>query len=524
MKKVLILGLALALVGGAAYANFCSRDFVPASTLLVPYAIVGLQGDDVTPDPNGWTTILDVTNVSSAKQLIHVVVWDALSEAVIDFDEVLSGYDVWQINFRDLLAGNFNLFDTGDYDGSDNGNGPKPPSQPEIGDFWKGTLGTVVSPWAGAGMTGYPTQFGPSSNSIFTASTYPPGGGAPNLLVPQDIDYPVPSNGACNFPYGTAYTSLGPTVVGLLQAAQVPGIPQDGSLCVGAATIASPDWLTHITDNPVWFYVTVDVVNSCNQNFPNTDSVYWTTPYPTANNTIIGNIFYLNPNGNFSDSIPAVSIEGDFDWQTYGGWNGGAQTVGFYSAYSESFKVHDWHEPLPTAYAFEYYNGGGITSNLMAWKNYTEWLDWNLDGVLDGPDAWDACLPYIYYAWDQNENCKARGTGGPSGFGTAEPNALPFQTQKVPLTPANFDGIPASAGWMLLVFEPSIGAQFGITAPFEPYLQAWAGVQYYWGTYSTELEAATLGNYWCFTSDVMPQLNTNNSGVPPYTLNHVHPY
>jgi len=509
MKKIVILGLALALVGGAAYANFCARDFVPAATLLVPYAVVGLDSSNV-PDPNAYTTILDVTNVSSAKQIIHIVVWDALSDAIVDFDEVLSGYDVWQINFRDLLTGSFNLFDTGDYDGTDNGNGPKPtaiPPYPQIGDFWKGTLGTATSPWAGSTFTGFPTQYGPSSNSIFTAASFPPGGPPPQLARPQDIDYPTPSNASCNFPYGPL-PGLGPTIVGLLQAAVLPGLPQDASDCI-TATVTSPDWLVATADNPIWFYATVDVVTGCNQNFPN-DPAYWGPPtFPTANNVIIGNIFYLSPGGNFSDSIPAVSIEADFDWSVTGGPFAGPHT-GFYSQYTENFVTpfHEFHEPLPTAYAFEYYNGNGITSNLMVWKNTTE-----LELCKGVPCAWFACLPYIYYAWDQNENCKARGGGGPSGFGTAEPNALPYQSQKVPLTPANFDGIPATAGWMLLVFDPSIlgttyGPEHGPLGNLPRDTQAWAGVQYYWGTYSTELEAATLGNFWCFTTDVLPALNT----------------
>lgn len=533
MKKIVILGLALALVGGAAYANFCARDFVPAATLLVPYAVVALDNSNV-PDPSGYTTILDVINVSSAKQIIHVVMWDALSEPVVDFDEVLSGYDVWQINFQDLLRGNFNVFDTGDYDGVDNGNGPKPlasPPYPQIGDFWKGPVGTVTSPWAGTGMTGFPTQYGPSSNSTFTNAP----GGVGNLAIPQDIDFT--SNAGCAFPYGTAYQFLGPQMVADLQAAILPGLSQDAEYCMSPApAITSPTWLVNTPDNPVFFYVTIDVVKACNRDFPNNASDYWESvpPYPTANNVIIGNIFYLSPTGNFSDSVPAVSIEADFDWQTYAGWNNASQTVGFYSEYSESYNVHDWHEPLPTAYAFEYYNGSdmeynsipNLVSNLIVWKNYSE-LAMNKAGTAL---VWDACLPYIYYAWDANENCKARGGQGPSGWGTAEPNALPYQTQKVPLTPANFDGLPAYAGWMLLVFDPSIktGYPFANDTPGylvggdELYLQAWAGVQYYWGAYSTELEAATLGNFWCFSTDLIPGLNTN-VGLKDTILNHVVP-
>ncbi len=43
-------------------------------------------------------------------------------------------------------------------------------------------------------------------------------------------------------------------------------------------------------------------------------------------------------------------------------------------------------------------------------------------------------MPYIYYAWDENENSKARTvTTCPSGlcFGNPEPNVFPFETQKV---------------------------------------------------------------------------------------------
>ena len=152
MKKTLILALALALVGGVAYANFCARDIVPSASLLVPYIVVDTDASGI-PNPNGYTTLTVVTNVSSAKQFIHVTVWSADSEPVVDFDEVLSGYDVWSINWRDLVTGNFNLFDTG---------------SPTTG-FWTGTIGTAGD------------AFGPTSNPL--------GAGFVGIDDPQDIDY-----------------------------------------------------------------------------------------------------------------------------------------------------------------------------------------------------------------------------------------------------------------------------------------------------------------------------------------------
>ncbi len=67
-----------------------------------------------------------VTNVSSAKQIIHVTVYNAWSRGVVDFDEVLSGYDVWSINWRDVVTGDFQNFDTGSASGG----------------FWSGSTGT----------------------------------------------------------------------------------------------------------------------------------------------------------------------------------------------------------------------------------------------------------------------------------------------------------------------------------------------------------------------------------------------
>jgi len=110
MKKFIVFALAVTLAGGMAYANYCARDIVPASTILVPYAVVSMTGS--TPNPQGYTTLLTITNVSKDAQIIHITVWNAVSRAVLDWDEVLSGYDMWTINFRDMLTGQWGLFDT----------------------------------------------------------------------------------------------------------------------------------------------------------------------------------------------------------------------------------------------------------------------------------------------------------------------------------------------------------------------------------------------------------------------------
>jgi len=440
MKKTLILALALALVGGVAYANFCARDVVPAASLLVPYAVVDLNADG-TPNAAGYSTLFAITNVSSDYQLVHITVWSAQSDAVVDWDVLLTGYDVWTINFRDLLTGKFGTFDTGV-------------------DILDPTLG---DPW------------GPSTNRA---------GIVPNLPDPVDPD---PAIAGCNFPYGNRPT-LGPIITGKLRSAIIAQTDQYVDDCKsGVPDFASPPWLSGLTDNPVFFYATADVVGACNTAFPN-DTGYWTGNgggrYPIARNVLIGDVIWVNDSTKYSESIPAVHLEA----------SNGAQTAGlyaFYDRYANAAGVEDDREPLGTAFGFRYINNVASTQ-IIVWQDH-------LDAEYDDNLTY-ACHAYAYYAFDENENALARGGGGPSGFDIAEPDVIPFETQSAPLNATNWYGIPADAGWMLLVFDPSIDGDTNSVR------QAWVGVRYLSGAYSTSLEAATLANYNCFSNQVLPRL------------------
>jgi len=59
--------------------------------------------DDGTPDAGGQTTITRIINVAPEAAIVHFTAWDAAGVPRIDFDEVLSGYDVLQINWRDFM-------------------------------------------------------------------------------------------------------------------------------------------------------------------------------------------------------------------------------------------------------------------------------------------------------------------------------------------------------------------------------------------------------------------------------------
>jgi hypothetical protein len=481
MKKTIILALAVALVGGVAYANFCSRDIVPSASLLVPYIVVDTNADG-SPNPSGYTTLTVVTNASSAKQLIHVTVWNAMSEPVVDFDEVMSGYDVWSINWRDLVTGSFNLFDTG---------------TPALG-FWNPPAGTTAT----IGTAG--SAFGPTSNPL--------GPSFAGIGNPQDTDYPTPTNTGCGFPWGNLSAYAGIIQAGLQSPLYAwTGTYQDTN-CDTVAEIGFQGWLTTLTASPLFFYATIDTVYACNGFFPN-QVEYWsyangvTVPgYNTDNNVLTGYDFYLNFTANFSESLPAVGLEAI----------PGTFTPGFYTPNKQiadpneaTITWGDTREPLGTAYAFNYLNAGGVTTDVAVWKSAQEFdITTRYEHVL-------ACAPYIYYAWDENEQAKARTiTTCPSGlcFGNPEPNVFPFQTQRVPVNTVNFTGLMTGNGWMLIVFDPAIP----YPSPYDPataldgYLQAYVFAKYTFGAYSTAVEATTMSNVWCFPTQVLPNLNMVN--------------
>lgn len=457
MKKALVLSLALALVGGAAYANFCATDVVPAATLLVPYVVVDVDAAGV-PDPTGQTTLFGITNVSRDAQIVHVTAWDAESIPRIDFDVILSGYDVLQINWRDFLNGRFDLFDTSK------------------------TNFTATAP-----LTFDPFEWGPDGR-----------GQAGGLTAPANRSAITSTQCPTVPPYGNR-SDLAATIrsllTGVLYARDHAGCDDPNDLRADVARYPET-----ITDDPIFFYVTADVVSACNLNFPNEDA-YWTT-YQTTRNVLIGDVIYLNQAANYSEAMPAVHIEASTIYEP-----------AFLGFYEEKVAVDTYREPLGTAFAFRYANdaANGITSSVILWKNFSEFYS---NGDVDD------CGSYLYYAWDNDERSLSRTTEPISGLPTGgrDPNQFPFETQKVPLTDDYFD-LPASYGWMLFVLPPAYFLSPGwvdpstATAVTDQLYMGWAGLQFVYGTYSAGFEAATMANTHCFPFEVLPQLGANNGDV-----------
>src|SRR3972149_905947 len=160
-----------------ALANFCAQDAVPAATLLFPYVEVGMTPAGV-PDYAGQTTISRITNVSRDSIVVHFTVWDLAGVPRLSFDEVLSGFDSLQINWRDAINGRFDLFDTSRTDFA--AISPMTTDPFEWGPDGRGQRGGLTTPQNRSAITA--TQCGgggPPPRRRRGPPPRPPGGGGP---------------------------------------------------------------------------------------------------------------------------------------------------------------------------------------------------------------------------------------------------------------------------------------------------------------------------------------------------------
>jgi hypothetical protein len=506
MKRILTVTLvaALALFAGSAYANFCARDVVPATTLLVPYVVVTMDAAGANPDPMGYTTYLSVTNVSSEAQIIHINIWSADSKGVLDFNQVLSGYDVWSINFADLLSGHWSAFQTSlDEDAYPN--------------IETGSLYRTPFEWGPDGVSAYglndsaDAQFGPP----LAYGEYPWWTG---------LEYPESTNDLINVSNCTM-AQLDDTTGGQFKDTVISGLTASlkarthagcGTQKVGFHT---NDWLKGFGKNPIIFYVTVDLFNQCDLAFPMTGggNIYFGQAGAEGSvkyeNVLIGEVYYVNAGNGYSDSMPAVHIESDTDSHLNTATLPAMNGLGWEFMYEKALvglSTNTWgtyEEPLATAFGFRYFNDSPtVTSTVFLWKNYTEF---DTDGkVID-------CGSYVYYAWDQDEHVTQRISNcpfSPCGSTDIDPNEFPYEINAVPLTNANFD-LPATYGWMLVIFPPSYGTPHHdpTTNPvgWPTHYQGWAGVRTQYQGFSSLNEAATMANAHCFETQVLPVLGIN---------------
>ncbi len=500
---VMALGLA-----STAYANLCSYDTVPAATLLFPFMVYDYEGGD-----DGDTTLFAITNVSSEAQIVHVTVWTDFSVAILDFNIVLTGYDVQTMNIRDILrdgilphAGNgANIWE------DENWGVGNPAPVP----FDDGPYSTFNELWDG------------DLDPYFNANGLDAAGSTGVLDCDPD-DWPSSPNfyeAAGDIPSGT----LGLFETYLKRSQDADKWYEDCD--EDEIDFDNDPWFLTRDSGPVWLYVTADVVGACNKDLPDSNVDYYNQSLGEgliANNVLIGDVIYTNPGNNFSEAMNAVHLEaadgfGGTFIPEYTDFN---QNSTFYLRYhgdQDPLTYGDYREPLPTAWAFRYIVApdAGAKTWIRAWKGGTISSivqDLN-EGDIDNENPDDlyanSCIPYTYYAWDEDEGVNASEGGTPPPWSEAVPgeepipvpNLLPLETQEVDAEEFFLVGDPAAGafGWMLFIWPRSNWD--GDNPTDLDYYQTWMGVKYaMFGTYTAGLEGAVMGNFNCNSSERLPLL------------------
>ena len=499
MKRFVTLALVGALVLGASsfvYANVCAFDAAPAATLLFPF--VTLDYDNA--QAGGVSTTFSITNVSAEAQIVHVTVWSDFSSAVLDFNILLTGYDVIAMNIKDILVAGqlpITLWEAHTADPEIEGVFPNGPVSPE------NVIGN------GTWLTGLMDE--PQATNALgdrCSPTGPNGGSYPGLYVTK-----IPAS----------YLSL---FKDYLQASQTADKWHSDD-CVqpysDTAYVLEPEpyWVTRDTTYPTNMYITADVVTNCNKQFPDQLS-YWQGE-ARYDNVLIGDVLYTSDADNLSEALNAVHLEADMELGNVATTDpSSGQPISFYHRYTADVldTVSDYREPLPTAWAFRYLGAGlsTIGTDVRVFKGSTDYY-WTYDlergDPLFQPDDLYAsnCHAYTYYAWDEDEIVVTT-TSIPwsGGFGEdVVPNLIPLETQSVPVD--QFD-TPGAFGWMLFVWPASNYPADFTGTDFDDYYQTWMSVRYQaYDKWSAALDGAVMANFNCVSDQILPNIGINYSYV-----------
>ncbi len=506
MKRFLtiaLLGAAVLGVSGVANANYCSFDAVPAATLLFPFVAFDYEGGF-----DGDTTQIAITNVSSEAQIVHITVWTDYSVAILDFNLTMTGYDVTRMNIRDILA--LGLLPTEDADTGRKEN-----------IWWDGT-GT-----SNAGGT--PFDDGPwsSHNELHDPVLVINNLDDPESTNPLDCDpddwISSPENYVDAIPPGTLSV-----FEGYLKASQTAA--KSYLNCDDDTEVFPADtWFISRDSGPVWMYVTADVVAACNKDLPDAQaSTYFAldranTDGVIDDNVLVGDTIWLNATSRFSEADQAVHLESVGP----AGYPVAGQVPTFYFRYTLAFSAGaDAREPLPSAWAIRYQlqEEAGVNTWIRAFKaSSLNRTVMDLASSDTGPN-WgnitsagpanlyaSACVPYTYYAWDEDENVNTVSSDEDPWSGTEDPirpvpNLLPLETQEVDISQffiVREDADDEFFGWLLFVWPGSNGADVAVN----DWYQTWVGAKYSgFGDYTAALTGAVMANYNCDQTQVLPDL------------------
>ncbi|HSL18331.1 MAG TPA: hypothetical protein VLB51_10545 [Methylomirabilota bacterium] len=505
MKKFVTLALVGALVLGVSslvYANVCAFDPVPAATILFPF--VSFDYDAFDAGINGQTTLFSITNVSAEAQIIHVTVWTDFSAAILDFNILLTGYDVISMNIKDIL-GNGILPVT-----IQEGHNTPPSTLTEEGAVANGPVSgansSINGNWLNPGL-----DLPQPTNTLGTRCP-----ADPNIGWPGAYAQPIPQG----------FLDLFRTYLQVSQTVPREHSDECSNYSADSYPLSpTPFWVGRDTTDPTWMYITVDVVERCNKLFPD-EPAYW-VPFDDPggqgvaryDNVLIGDVFWVNAAERFSEASNAVHLEADRELGNVATIGPAGDPVSFYHRYStQQLRPNDAREPLPTAWAFRYLGAGSASTgtDVRVWKGSSIFRftnDLERVGINEfQPDELIAsnCHAYTYYAWDEDEQVTTVSTvpwSQPGSPGSVIPNLIPLETQEVPVD--QFD-TPGANGWMLFVWPASNYPPATATRPFDDLYQTWMGVRYNaYGNWSAAMDGVVMANFNCFSDQVLPNLGVN---------------
>jgi hypothetical protein len=490
-KHAIVVTISLALsFAGVGFANqICSFDPVPSVSLLFPYIVYDYSGTTTT------NTLIAITNTGSEAQIVHITLWSDYSFPVLDFNVVLSGYDMETINIRDIL---------------------------EFGDLpITGTQGSLI-------INGpAPGEDGPVSHSdgAWLDNIMPDSDGTNSLLVRCP-----PSSGAYPGHYAIGLDSGDLDILEFYFTISQLSTKMHND-CVGTTYDLSPTpswWQLRSGSEPTWIYGTADVVWECNRLFPD-QPAYWTTQ-AMYDNVLIGDVFWVDDVANFSEAGNAVHLQADQQIAEVVTLDSTGNPITFYYRYStRNLVTPDYREPLPTAWALRYVGveESDMDTHIRAWKGSTfstTVADLYIPSGFVGTYLAYDCWAYTYWAWDEDEMVATVDESPWSIPGVVDvfPNLLPLETQEVLADEFN---TPGPDGWFLFVWPNSNWDGLAST-PAPDWYQTWMGVRYSaFGKFSAYLDGSIMGNFNCYSNQVLPNLGIDYDYVvspggyvssPPY--------
>lgn len=291
----------------------------------------------------------------------------------------------------------------------------------------------------------------------------------------------VPASCANSFPASAdGFIDIPASLVTLAQQAHTgQAVSRFGGACGG---------VNH-GDNIARGYITVDVVNQCSVQFPNSPGYFDTIA--GFENVLWGDFFLVDPANNFAQGETLVHLEAD--QAAFG-----VDDYTFYGRYV-SFTGTDAREPLPSTYATRYIQNAVFTGG-------TELICWRDPKVNVSPFSCGLGAPSPFplgqeevVIFDEDENPELIEESPISPVEEFEFAACPWETQRAIV---GGNAIPASpdAGWLYMNLNNTVAG-----APLNPYAQAYVmPIMSANGLFSVGFDAIQLNDLCNPTNVVLP--------------------